>query len=60
MLPGGRAGPSVLLLNYLAVLAAILWRNRGSLAGIVGRLRGKPAAQKQAVPQVRCSCSSCW
>jgi heme/copper-type cytochrome/quinol oxidase subunit 2 len=54
--PTGAAGvaapvSSVLVLNYVAVLAAILWRNRGSLAGIVGRLRGKPAAPKQAVPQ---------
>ncbi|GAB11407.1 hypothetical protein GOARA_068_00660 [Gordonia araii NBRC 100433] len=51
--PGGIAAPvsSVLALNYAAVLAAILWRNRGMLAALVARLRGRSAPQRRAVPQ---------
>ena len=51
--PAGVAGPvsSVLVLNYVAVLVAILWRNRGSVSGFFARMRGTPAAPRQAVPQ---------
>ena len=63
--PGSAAGvaapvSSVLLLNYLAVLAAILWRNRGSLAGIVGACAASPRPRNRRFRRVRCSCSSCW
>ncbi|GED96134.1 patatin-like phospholipase family protein [Gordonia crocea] len=54
----GNAGGSVLApasgvvaLNYIAVLAAMLWRKRGSVGGVISRLRGKGTAQKQALPQ---------
>lgn len=41
----------VLVLNYLAVLAAMLWRKRGSVGGVISRLSGKGTTQKQALPQ---------
>ncbi|MEE3851980.1 patatin-like phospholipase family protein [Gordonia sp. LSe1-13] len=42
---------AVALLNYTAVLAAILWRNRGIVGKIVATIRGKTESPRKGVPR---------
>ncbi|MCX2966006.1 hypothetical protein [Gordonia aquimaris] len=42
---------AVALLNYVALLAAILWRNRGLVGKLVAGIRGKPDAPRKGVPR---------
>ncbi|MXP21454.1 hypothetical protein GIY30_08830 [Gordonia sp. HNM0687] len=42
---------AVALLNYVAVLAAILWRNRGAVGKLFAGLKGKADAPRKGVPR---------
>ncbi len=41
----------VVALNYVAVLAAILWRRRASFVSLITALRGRPSGPPAAVPR---------